>query len=377
GLTRRPATGNLAMMENSRRTIRNEIGRRSFLNGPLPWLAYLPFYVLPWLWQPPTRLAVIAAVIGLAVFLPVYLTGYRATGMRLLASSCIVMAVAAALATLGGNWTVYAIYAAAMAGGLRSTRLAGWMIGGIAVLTATLGVALSQPLLWWLPGVLLVVTTGFSVIQREAIHDRNEALLLAQEEVRRLSRTAERERITRDLHDVVGRTLTLIALKSDIAVRLSADDPAAAAEEMRNVAGAAREGLGELRAALAGVAGGSLAREAEVSRGVLAAAGVVSAFEGDPESVPPDAGAVLAMTLREAVTNVIRHAGAGHCHMAISILDGVARLTVEDDGCGGSFSEGTGLGGMRQRLTAAGGSLSLERAAPGTRLAAMVPSGAI
>jgi len=363
------------MMESNRRAMRNESGRRSFLNGPLPWLAYLPFYVLPWLWQPPTRLAVIAAVIGVAIFLPLYLTAYRTTGTRLLVASCVVMALAAALATLGGNWTVYAIYASAMAGGLRDTRLAGRLIGGFALLTVALGLALSQPLLWWLPGVLLVVTTGFGVIQREAIHDRNEALLLAQEEVRRLSRTAERERITRDLHDVVGRTLTLIALKSDIAVRLSADDPTAAAEEMRNVAGVAREGLTELRAALAGVAGGSLAREAEVSRGVLAAAGVASEFEGDPESVPPDAGAVLAMTLREAVTNVIRHADAGRCRMAISFADGVARLIVEDDGRGGSFSEGTGLGGMRQRLTAAGGSLSLERTVPGTRLAAMVPAG--
>lgn len=364
------------MMEHSRRAMRTETGRRGFLNGPLPWLVYLPFYILPWLWAPPTRATVIAAAIGLAVFLPVYLSAYRASGTRLLVGSCIVMALGGALAPWGGNWSIFAIYAAAMAGGLRAPRLAGRMVGGFALLTIAIGLALSQPVLWWLPGVLLVVTTGFGVMQREAIHDRNHALLQAQEEVRRLSRTAERERITRDLHDVVGRTLTLIALKSDIAARLSADDPPAAAEEMRNVAGVAREGLTELRAALAGVAGGSLAREAEVSRGVLAAAGVASEFDGDPESVPPDAGAVLAMTLREAVTNVIRHAGAGHCRMAISLVDGAARLTVEDDGRGGSFSEGTGLSGMRQRLTAAGGSLSLERAAPGTRLAATVPAGA-
>lgn len=349
---------------------------RSLFNGPFLWLVYLPFYALPWLWQAPSRATLIAAAIGFAIFLPVYIAGFRARGPRLYAAVAIIVAVAGALSRSGGNWTVYAIYAGALAGTIRPARIAGWTIVGIAVLSTLLGLALSQPLFMWLPGVLLIVMAGFGAVSREAINDRNAALLNAQEEVRRLSRTAERERITRDLHDVVGRTLTLIALKSDIAARLPATDPEAAAEEMRSVAKIAREGLAELRSALAGIAGGSLAREAEMSRSALAAAGVAAHVEGDPESVPPEAGAVLAMTLREAVTNVIRHAGARHCRMDISTANGMAHLTVVDDGCGGSFREGTGLSGMRQRLVAAGGSLSLERAAPGTRLAAMVPAAA-
>lgn len=351
----------------------NESSSRLF-DGRLLWLAYLPFYVLPWLWQRPSKATLIASAIGLAIFLPVYVAGIRATGQRLLAAVAIVLVVALALAPWGGNWTVYAIYAASLAGTVRPARRAGWIVVGISALSILLGLALSQPLLWWLPGILLMVMTGFGAMSREAINDRNAALLAAQEEVRRLSRTAERERITRDLHDVVGRTLTLIALKSDIAARLPADDPDAAAQEMRGVAKVAREGLAELRSALAGIAGGSLAREAELSRGALAAAGVAVQIDGDPESVPPEAGAVLAMTLREAVTNVIRHASAQHCRMDISTTDGMARLTVEDDGCGGTFREGTGLSGMRQRLVAAGGSLALERSLPGTRLAAAVPA---
>lgn len=363
-------------MTRARPSTRNETGMRRFLNGPLPWLAYLPFYILPWLWVKPTRGGVIASVIGLMLFLPLYLSRTRATGRGLFVVACLVMVIAVALAPWGGNWTVFAIYAGSMAGALRPSRFAGWTIFGFALSTAVVGLTLSHPLIWWFPGVLLIGTTGFGVMSREAVLDRNDALLEAQEEVRRLSQTAERERITRDLHDVVGRTLTLVALKSDIAARLAIDDPIAAADEMRSVAGVAREGLGELRAALAGMAGGSLAREVEVSRGALAAAGVTANFDGDPESVPPQAGAVLAMTLREAVTNVIRHAGAGHCRMTISLVDGKAQLTVEDDGRGGSFTEGTGLAGMRQRLTAAGGSLMLERATTGTRLAASVPVGA-
>lgn len=200
---------------------RNDTLARRFLNGPLPWLVYLPFYFLPWFWQRPTQATVIAAVVALVIFLPLYLSKNRISGWSLLVASGVVMVVAVALSPLGGNWTVFAIYAASMAGALRPVRLAGWTIGAFAAVTVVIGMALAQPLIWWIPGVLLVTTTGLGVISREAMHDRNDALLGAQEEVRRLSEMAERERITRDLHDVVGRTLTLVALKSDIAARMS------------------------------------------------------------------------------------------------------------------------------------------------------------
>jgi len=192
--------------------------------------------------------------------------------------------------------------------------------------------------------------------------------------VRRLAGTAERERIARDLHDVVGRTLTLIALKSDLAVRLVTRDAAAAEAEMRAVADAARAGLSDVRAALDGQAGGSLAQEAKASSAALEAAGVALRVLGDPAEVPPDAGAVLAMTLREAVTNVIRHAAATTCTIEVVSADGGAQLTVADNGRGGSFREGNGLTGMRQRLAAAGGTLSVRSDRGGTQLVAGLPA---
>jgi two-component system sensor histidine kinase DesK len=106
----------------------------------------------------------------------------------------------------------------------------------------------------------------------------------------------------------------------------------------------------------------------------LAAAGVTLTVAGDPDALPAGAGAVLAMTLREAVTNVVRHADASWCAVEIEHLGGGARLTVTDDGTGGSVKEGSGLTGMRQRLVAAGGSLTLDDAPPGLRLVADVPT---
>lgn len=368
GLTDAAAGGNVASMT----------GRegKSWIDGPLPWLVWLPFHALPWLWRAPTGTELAASAVAVALFLPAYLIGYRLGGARLIAAAAVVLAISLALAPFGGNWTVFAIYASAMLGVLRPARRATVAIAGVAFAVAAAGLLLGQPLLWWLPGLLLVIMTGFATLSRETLYDRNAALLATQEEVRRLAGAAERERIARDLHDLVGRTLTLTALKADLSAKLVTRDVEAAEAEMREVARIAREGLGEVRAALAGMGGGGLAREAAASVQALEAAGVEARVAGDPAAIPADAGAVLAMTLREAVTNVIRHADAARCVVELGLDGGAARLEVADDGRGGFFREGNGLAGMRQRLAAAGGTLLIEANDGGTRLVASVPAAA-
>src|SRR3569623_271685 len=245
---------------------------RGWLASPWPWLAYLPFYCLPWLWQRPSTAQVVAFAVALLCFLPAYLLSDRMRGARLVAASAFVLGIGIALARWGGSWTVCSIFAAAMAGTARPPRLAIGAIACDALATAAVGLFLGQPLIWWLPGVMLLVMTGLGTVSRKNLHEHNRALAGAQDEVRRLSRTAERERIARDLHDLVGRSLPLVALKSDVAARLVAPDRARAEREMRGVAEVARGGLAEVRASLAGMAGGSLGREAEAARAAHAAA---------------------------------------------------------------------------------------------------------
>lgn len=346
---------------------------KQFWDGPWPWLAYLVFYPLPWLWRTPSITTLAWSALGIAVFLWLYFAAYRVNGARLVAMSAGMLAIGVALAPLGGGWTVLAVYAGAAIGHIRPRRLAPPLLGAICAVTALTGVAYGQPWLWWLQGVVLVVMTGGATVSREAFYDRTQALLSTQEEVRRLAGTAERERIARDLHDVVGRTLTLVALKADLAGKLVERDGPAARAELDTIAAAARAGLAEVRAALAGQSGGSLAHEAAASCAALETAGIAPRLTGDPATIPADAGAVLAMTLREAVTNVIRHAGATCCTIAVSAGEDGARLIVDDDGMGRSFREGNGLTGMRQRLVAAGGTLVLSDRSPGTRIEASVP----
>ncbi len=343
-------------------------------DGPWPWLIYLVFYGVPWLWVGPDGWQLVASAAGLAVFLPVYFASRRMEGTRLFAAAAAMLLVGVVLAPVGGGWTVFPIYAASEAGRVRPARRAAVAVATIAAATIATGLAWHQPLFWWAAGVMLVIVTGGATISRTAFYARTQALLASQEEVRRLAGTAERERITRDLHDVVGRTLTLAALKADLAAKLAARDPARAEAEMRAVAEVARAGLVEVRAALTGPTGSTLAHEVAASREALVAAGLDASVAGSEAVIPAGAGGVLAMTLREAVTNVIRHAEASACAIELALDDRSARLVVADDGHGRSFREGLGLSGMRQRLTAAGGTLSIEAAAPGTRLVATVPT---
>ena len=343
-------------------------------DGPWPWLLYLGFYAMPWLWRAPTQVQLIASIIGVAVFLPTYFISHRLNGVRLMGTVAAMFAIGALLAPFGGSWTVFSVYAGSEAGRLQPARVAIAGIALVALATAAVGIAWGQPILWWLTGILLLVMTGGATISREAFYARTQALLATQEEVRRLAGTAERERITRDLHDVVGRTLTLVALKADLARRLVPADAAAAESECQAIATLAREGLAEVRSALAGQAGGSLAHEAAASSAALEAAAVSPHITGDFAAIPSDAGAVLAMTLREAVTNVIRHAQAQTCRIDLSITGNEARLDVSDDGHCQRFVEGRGLVGMRQRLQAAGGSLTISPGPGGMRLIATVPA---
>lgn len=343
-------------------------------DGPWPWLVYLIFLPLPWLWKLPDAATLFASALAVTAFLPLYVAAHRWQGLKLIGACAAITAIGIALAAAPVGWTVFSIYAASAMGHARPRSVAIFGIAAIAVATTLTGVMLAQPTLWWFPGTLLVVMTGGATISREAFYERTQALLATQEEVRRLAGTAERERIARDLHDVVGRTLTLVALKADLAGRLLDRDTDATRAEVEAIAAAARAGLADVRAALAGQAGGGLAQELSASIAALRTAGVHGTLIGEAADVPANAGAVLAMTLREAVTNVIRHAGARHCTIHVVAGPADVHLVVEDDGVGLSSREGHGLTGMRQRLVAAGGALHLASARPGTRLQASVPS---
>ncbi|GGX73364.1 sensor histidine kinase [Saccharospirillum salsuginis] len=198
-------------------------------------------------------------------------------------------------------------------------------------------------------------------------------LLRSQEDLEHLTREAERERIARDLHDVLGHTLSSIALKSELAEKLMTRDPERAGHEMREVAESARRALAEVRQTVTGYRSGNLANELSLARHALEAADIeVDLPERVPDGLDRQQENVLCLVLREAVTNVVRHAEARHCRIHWQARDGQWLLSVEDDGRGWSGRFGNGLEGMRERLGLCGGALHLRSAQPGCRLEATI-----
>ena len=180
---------------------------------------------------------------------------------------------------------------------------------------------------------------------------------------------AERERVARDVHDVLGHSLTALSVKAELAARLVDVDPARAKEELESIQATARQALAEVGATVGGVRAGSLEAELAAAPLVLADAGIATTVHGAVADTDPRHRTLLAWVLREAVTNVVRHARAG----SVVIELGPHGISVTDDGAGVSGPEGNGLRGMRERVDGAGGSLDVTAAAPGTRVEVALP----
>ena len=201
----------------------------------------------------------------------------------------------------------------------------------------------------------------------------NQRLLLAQEQIEHLAKVAERERIARDLHDVLGHTLSVVVLKSELAGKLIGADVERARQEIGQVEQIARQALGEVREAIRGYRAEGIAAEIARARRALDAAGVRLEWQGESLRLAPAHESVLSLVLREAVTNILRHAGATSCRLELAADGHGTRLSVHDNGRGGIEGEGNGLRGMRERVAALGGRVGID-SRQGTRLTVDLPA---
>jgi two-component system sensor histidine kinase DesK len=190
---------------------------------------------------------------------------------------------------------------------------------------------------------------------------RDAELRLSQVEVRRLATLAERERIGRDLHDLLGHTLSLITLKSELAKRLALVDPARAQQEMEEVERVARHTLTEVRSAVTGMRAGDLSSELVSARLMLEASGI-ALHVTMPErlALPEPAEAALSLVLREAITNIHRHSRATEARVVITRNGQDFSMRITDNGCGGLAAHGNGVSGMRERVRQVGGRLAID-----------------
>ncbi|MEU8846181.1 sensor histidine kinase [Streptomyces sp. NPDC048564] len=328
--------------------------------------------------------------IGLAAFVTWYMlllfrTGRGERNSVVLASLGVLAAQSTVLAlTLGREWLVLFVYVSIASGAALPLRMARWTIPAASALMTVIAFATPGGKAF-LAGLLIpALLGGFAMTGVRELIRTTVALREARATVAQLAANEERLRLARDLHDLLGHSLSLITIKSELAGRMLPDHPDKAARQVADIEQVSRQALVDVREAVSGYRRPRLAAELAGARVALTAAGVTAELPAEPDltGVPEDSETALAWALREAVTNVVRHSGARRCTVEVlrrQTLDGlVLELSVEDDGSGDQGNgPGHGLTGLTERLGKAGGTLDAGGARQGFRLIARVPATAI
>jgi two-component system sensor histidine kinase DesK len=337
---------------------------------PYAWLIYLLFFFAPLVVDRATTVQIAASLVAVAAFLPLYFLAFRTSGTPLLRIAWVVHAIAWAITPINPAGVCFFIYAAAFLGFSGRPRAAMIWLGLMLVSMAAEALLFHLHGWTWLPAIAVAGVVGLTNIHFAEMRRRVRA---AQASLSEMARIAERERIGRDLHDLLGHTLSVIVLKSELAPRLAERDPARAVAASRDVERISRAALGEVRKAVRGYRSDGLHDEVANAERVLVAAGITPEIAVGNAALPQDEDRALAYALREAVTNVVRHARAQRCWIRLAAEGGRTVLEVRDDGRGGLAPEGSGLSGIRERLREVAGTLERD-GQRGTRLVMSLPA---
>ncbi|MFJ6721369.1 MULTISPECIES: sensor histidine kinase [unclassified Streptomyces] len=351
------------------------------------WLFYLSAPVTDLVGGGHSTQARVLGGLGLAVFVAWYLVlvfrTARDSGVRwLLISIAALSAQATVLSlSLGREWLVLFVYVSISSGASLPGEISRWTVPGATALLTVTAMAVPGGDAY-LAGLLIpAVMGGFAMVGIRAMIRTTVELREARATVAQLAANEERLRMARDLHDLLGHSLSLITLKSELAGRMLPDRPELAAQQVADIEQVSRQALVDVREAVSGYRRPTLPGELAGARTALTAAGVVADLPSEvPEDLPQDIESALAWSLREAVTNAVRHSGAKRCTVTLAsrqTLGGhVVELVVFDDGAGGAAPHGNGLTGLTERLQAVGGTLEAGPVGrTGFRLLARVPLG--
>lgn len=334
------------------------------------WIFATPLVMLGdafphWLW--PT-------IASFGTFLWLYFRAYYRDRSQLLWHALGIAALGFMVTPVNPGANGYIIYACAFLAFCGCTRFALQCMFALLLIYSAEWLLLGFPLIFLANTAVLGIVVCVMNIMFARKHQRDAELKLSHDEVRRLAALAERERIGRDLHDLLGHTLSLITLKSELANRLWERDLTAARREVIDVERVARDALAQVRRAVTGIRAAGLVPEVAAAKLMLESSNVHFDYQLADCVLPAEIETVLAMAAREAVTNIQRHSRATQARLLLAINAGTVELSISDNGRGGAIVPGNGLAGMRERLGLIGASLSIESSrATGTTLCVRLP----
>jgi len=342
--------------------------------SPLLWVIYLGFFFVDPVVSHASLRAWFLDIAGATVFLLLYFGLFVLENPRTLAHIGGMVLLGIVFMPFNGGACTFFIFAAAMLPFCVDTKTAAVIglatIGSVGAIEALL-LHINRWALFYSALFPVIIGAGNTFFAER--NRMNRKLRKANEEIEHLATVAERERIARDLHDVLGHTLSVITLKSELAGKLMERDPERAGKEIREVEQISRQALSDVRDAIRGYRAKGLAAELAQAKSTLETAGlVVQCDAATSMKLPAMQESVLSLAVREAVTNVLRHAQAHTCRMRVEQQNGSCSLEISDDGRGCNGTEGNGLRGMRERVEMMGGTMQ-RTSESGTTLIITLP----
>ena len=337
--------------------------------SPYVWLIYLPMFFVPVFFYFHSTWQFVATGLICIVFLALYFHYYWVSLEAKLWHLVGIVVLGVIAAYLTPTASTLFIYAAAMCHSLKSIKLAYQVLTGIIVTIVLISLLFDYGVYFYLPALIFSVLTGVTSIYQQALNEKKQELILSQKEAQRLAKVAERERIARDLHDLIGHTFSVITLKADLAGRILDKELAKAKQEIKQIEDISRAALSQVREVVSGYRSSDLLSELANAKNVFASLSIqfdYHLFDLTETQLEADmqANKELAIVLRELVTNIIKHAKATKVNVQVKKQGQGLVLLVQDDGQGmpemQSANLGFGLKGIQERINKLHGWVKLD-----------------
>lgn len=328
---------------------------------PYVWLVYLAMFVMPLGFgeRPDWHIWVSLAV--LPIFLTLYFYTFWQSGFRVLLCIMAILAIGMATAWFNAGASVFFVYAAAFCVHLGNPKKALILVITIALSAGVYSYILAMPGYFYFPAIVISILIGFVNIYEGELRQKNRLLKHSQEELKLMAANAERERIARDLHDLIGHTFSLITVKAQLAYKLADVDLAKSKSEIKELENLSRSAMAEVRETVHNFQQKNMTSEIAKARLLTDSADIK--LTTDIQFIPENeaVNSALAWVIREAFTNIIKHAEASECQLNGKKQSGHYLLMIQNDGPQNKeIVEGNGLKGLRERVTALNGTLTIE-----------------